>query len=48
MESITLLFVSGLLLVALYLTLMVRKDIALKNEVERERQRQRPRRAGGR
>lgn len=48
MESITLLFVLGLLLVSLYLTLLVRRDLSSKDAVERERRRQRPRRAGGR
>ena len=48
MESITLLFVIGLLLVGLYVTLLVRRDIMMRNEVDRERRRQRFRRAGGR
>ena len=48
MESITLLFVMGLLLVGLYVTLLVRRDIMDRNELDRERRRQRFRRAGGR
>lgn len=48
MESITLLFVMGLLLVGLYITLLVRRDIVTRNELDRERRRQKFRRAGGR
>jgi hypothetical protein len=46
MESITLLFVTGLLAAGLFVTLLVRRDIVSRRELERERQRQSWRRAG--
>ena len=48
MESITLLFVGGLVAAGVFVTLLVRKDIATKNKMDRARQRQRLPRVGGR
>jgi hypothetical protein len=39
MESITVLFVTILLIAGVFVTLMVRRDIASSNELERQRQR---------
>jgi uncharacterized membrane protein YciS (DUF1049 family) len=44
MESITVLFVAGLVVASVLVTLLVRKDIVTKNELERARQRERLRR----
>ena len=48
METITLLFVSGLVAAGVIVTLLVRKDIVTRNEMERAARRERVRRAGGR
>jgi uncharacterized membrane protein YciS (DUF1049 family) len=48
MESITVLFVAGLVVAGVLVTLLVRKDSVTKNELERERLRERLRRGGGR
>jgi hypothetical protein len=48
MESLTLLFVSGMAVAAILLTLLVRKDFSSREKLERERRRQTARRVRGR
>jgi len=48
MDALTLLFVAGLLLAAIFVTLLVRKDFAAREELKRQRQRQTMRRPRGR